>query len=391
MLLLTLHNMLYMLALAIASGFAGAYLLRLGVPLPLTILLYAGFLLLRFGLRLFVVGIACKVGFRRTIMIGVAVLSLQYLPLMWADNPWWLMGWLVCMSFGEAMYWPTFHAAVAVAGQQEKRGRQLGLRAALNSLSAVLGPLAGGFIMSGFGPDAGFGLGALVMVLSLLPLVIAPEFSAGKVPSLRESFQGMDRIGLLLFLIDGWMSAGWLSIWAIEYFVLLGSRYEAFGIANAAAGLVGFVVSLIGGHRIDRRRGDMRQLLWVSGALSLGIVLRAVSCWWPWAGTIANLSGAAVLGAYTPVLMSALYDRAKQSDGAFRFHLAIEGAWDVGGVAGHVVGAAIAWCWPQMMTLAILPALPGVVAFIVCMRQAHGHGQVQQDDPARTVAAPLSI
>lgn len=368
MTLLAIHNAMFMLAFSTAGGFVGGYLIRTGIALPVVILLYATFFLLRLILRMLAFGIVRRLGLRRTMIAALAVIALQYVPLLHADRPVWLIAWLVCMSLGEVMYWPIYHSAVAMSGDSARRGRQLGLRSALISAAAVLGPLLGAVLIANFGPGADFIIGATTVLLAIIPIIRCGEFQAGTIPGAMESLRGADRLSFLLFLIDGWMSSGYMTVWAITYFVLIGARYEAFGMANAAAGLIGCVVSLIGGRWIDRRRHGQGQILAVCAALLLIIAIQAASCWSPVAATVANLSVVAVTGAYVPLLMSSVYERAKRSPAIFRFHLALEAAWDIGGTASIATSALIAWLCPAAYTLAVLPAGLGVVAFALCIR-----------------------
>jgi MFS family permease len=371
--LLTYHNSTYMLASSLASGFVGAFLLRDGISLPVVLLLYAATYLVRYIFRLSVLPVVRRAGFRSSIMLGMGIIALQYLPLAWADKPRWLALWILCRALGEAIYWPAYHAAVAVAGSVEKRGRDLGLRAALTAIGSILGPLAGGFMIATLGSASTFVTGFVISALAIVPVLFCREFAAGRVPGVRETLGDVDALGFAMFFTDGWMSAGWLIMWPLIYFLILGSHYETFGMANAAAGLVGLVVSLVGGRWIDRRRHDSWQLAWVCVALVGSIMLRATASWWPLGGTIANLSGCAMSSAYLPLIMSAMYDRAKRSPNAFQFHLAIEGAWDSGSMTGLLVGAALAWAAIGRVSLVVLPALFGVVSFAYCMRRERHH------------------
>src|SRR4051812_25374496 len=98
-------------------------------------------------------------------------------------------------------------------------------------------------------------------------------------------------------------------------FLALGSAYESFGAANAAAGLVGASAGFVCGRAIDRGARD-RFLPFVCCALALSFALRAFASWSPLAGTAAHASGAAVMCLYVPLLMSVIYDQAKQSGAA---------------------------------------------------------------------------
>ena len=83
-------------------------------------------------------------------------------------------------------------------------------------------------------------------------------------------------------------------------------------------------------------------LLSVSLCLAASFIFRASASWSVVAALIANATGAAVMAIYTTVLMSMIYDRAKNSGAAFRFHFVAEGGWDAGAALGCLAGAAVA-------------------------------------------------
>ncbi len=72
---------------------------------------------------------------------------------------------------------------------------------------------------------------------------------------------------------------------------------------------------------------------------------------------------------YTTVLMTMIYDRAKSSGAAFRFHFAAEGGWDAGAALGCLAGAAVAMMTDKV-SLATLPAAAGLVLMFYCVRKA---------------------
>lgn len=364
--LLTLHYALFQMSVALAGGFVGAYLIKLGFSLPAALIAYAGLLTARFGLRLVSLGIVRRLGYRGAMVLGAALIAVQFFPLMRADEPLWLLAWLGIVSLAESLYWPVYHSAAAVTGEEASRGRELGVRTALGALIGVVGPLLGGVLLERFGPAVDFSIAASLSLLSVAPLLLLKAIPAGPVPTMRASMHGIDRLGIATFAADGWMASGLALAWPMVLFTALGSHFEAFGVANAAAGLVGVVAGLTCGRAIDRGRRD-RYLHLVCGALVLGFILRACASWSPVAATIANASGAAIAGLYVPVLMSAVYDRAKRSGAAYRFHFAAEAGWDAGAAAGCVLGAIVAW-YTTVPSLAVLPALLGVWAVHRCVQ-----------------------
>jgi hypothetical protein len=64
---------------------------------------------------------------------------MQFLPLMRADDPSWLIAWIATFSLADSLYWPVYHSACAVICTDGSRGRELGLRTAIGAWSASSG------------------------------------------------------------------------------------------------------------------------------------------------------------------------------------------------------------------------------------------------------------
>ena len=364
--LLTIHSMLWSLAMSLASGFVGAYLLRLGFSLATTIVLYAALLGVRFAMRMVMLPIIRRIGMRKAMLLGASIAALQFLPLIRADNPGWLAVWIILVSAGECLYWPIYHAANAVCGGGGRRGRQIALRQLAGTVISVIGPLAGGLVLTCIGPGAEFGIATVFCLLSTAPFLCMHEIDLGAVPTVRRSWRVADPVGLWAFAADGWMCAGTGFAWPLILFSSLGSSYSALGWASSAAGIAGAAAGLAGGFSIDHgyrsalSRGVMLALL-------AGIVLRVIAGWVPSAAFAANVFGAAVGGVYYPVLMSVVYDRAKRSGSAYQFHLSTEAGWDTGAILGCLATAAVVHSGVTV-TLAVLPAALGVAVIHRCVR-----------------------
>lgn len=365
--LLTLHAALFGLSTAMAGGFAGAYLLTLGFSLPAALAAYGALLVLRFGLRGLAIAIVRRVGMAGALRLGVLIGAVEFLPLLAADSALGLLAWILLVSLAEAIYWPVFHATtVTTVAGDDSLGRQVAERTMVSAVVAVAGPLAGGLLLAGLGEAAGFGIAALVGLLSILPVARLGRVEAGPVPRLGEVLRGMDRRGVAIFAADGWISSGLAFVWPMVMFAAMGSSYQAFGFANAAAGLVGAAVSPWCGRAIDRGQRD-RTLVLVCAALVASFALRAAAAWSPLAAALANVTGAAICGLYGPVLYSALYARARRSGAPYRFHLAAEAGWDCGAACGLFVAAGVA-ALVSVPALAVLPASLGIGALYLCIR-----------------------
>lgn len=364
--LLTVHCVLWSLAMSLASGFVGAYLLRLGFSMAVTITLYAVLLGARFSMRALMLPVIRRLGLRKAMLLGTGIAALQFLPLIRADELVWMAVWILILSAGECIYWPICHAANAVCGGGGRRGRQLAFRQVASTVISVIGPVAGGIVLTRIGPTMEFSIATAVCLLSTAPLFWFGDIDLGAVPTIRRSLSVADPVGLCAFAADGWMCAGVGFAWPLILFSTLGSAYDRLGWASGVAGVAGALAGLAAGIIIDR--GHRRRLSrGVSVALLIGIALRVASGWAPWAAFAANAMGAAVGGLYYPVLMSMVYDRAKRSGSAYQFHLSTEAGWDAGAILGCLVTAAVVWSGVPV-TLSVLPAALGVLVIHRCVR-----------------------
>jgi MFS family permease len=364
--LLTTHYGLYQFSTAMAGAFAGAYLLRMGFSLAQTLAAFAGLLAVRFMARSLSVPLVRLVGIKGATILGALIVAAQFFPLARASEPLWLLIWLATFALGESLYWPSYHAMAAMTGSGASRGRELGWRHAVAAFVYVVGPLIGGVLLERFGAQVNFALAAVTTLLSAAPLFFMHKIDAGEISTPRLSFREIDRRGVLAFAADGFMCAGLAFAWPMALFIILGSGYESFGIANAAAGLAGALASLIVGHVIDRGNRE-RALIVVSLCLAASFAFRAGASWSPLAAFLAHASGAAVMAVYTTVLMTMIYDRAKNSGAAFRFHFAAEGGWDAGAALGCLAGAGVALL-TEHVSLVTLPAAAGIVLMYLCVR-----------------------
>ena len=265
--LFTAHFTLHQAASALAGAFIGAYLLRSGLTLPAALMVYAGLYAGRVGMRVAVLPLVRRLGYRGALAAGAALGVLQFPPLLLADNHLWLAVWVATLSLAEATYWPVFHATAVVLGEEGKRGREIAGRQVIGLGVSVVGPLLGGWLLGTFGPAVDFGVAASLAVLSTVPLALLREVQAGPVPTARESLRGADPIGTLAFAADGWICAGLGIAWPMVLFQSLGAHYEALGAVAAASAVVGAAGGVLCGRCIDRG-GRERIVPWAALALA---------------------------------------------------------------------------------------------------------------------------
>jgi len=366
--LLNLHYGIHALALSGGGAFFAAFLLRADVPAPDVLAALALILAGRFMIRPLLLAPARRFGLRPLVIAGTVLTGLQYPVLAEVHGVGWeLLAWCAISSVGDTVYWTCYHAYFASLGDTAHRGHQIGAREAIAAIVGIVAPLATGWTLTTFGARAAFDATAVVLLLAALPLLGTPNVAvADEAPGvLRAAIPG-----ILMFAADGWTAAGFYFVWQIALFLALGESYTAYGGAMALAALAGAVIGLALGRFIDAGHGG-RAVWLAAGSLALVIVLRAASSADPVLAVIANAAGALVVALYVPTVMTAVYNQAKGSPCAMRFHIATEGGWDAGGAAGCIVVAALLWAGAPIW-LGILLSLLGTAAIFVLLRRYYG-------------------
>ena len=275
-----------------------------------------------------------------------------------------LFAFCAVASIGDTFYWTAYHAYFASLGDTHHRGHQIGLREAVVALVGIVSPLLTAWALVAWGPRIAFGISAAIQVGAALPLFFTPNVAVAKhVPG---AFKAGLR-GTVLFIADGWIGACYVFVWQLALFLSLGESYMSYGGALAIAALVGAVGGLWLGRHIDAGHGT-RAVWMTAGIFALTILLRGGAVGHPAVAVVANALGALVAAIYTPTLMTAVYNLAKASPCALRFHVATEGGWDAGGSLGCLVAALLIYMSVPMGAVICL-ALLGLAASSILLKR----------------------
>jgi DHA1 family inner membrane transport protein len=124
---------------------------------------------------------------------------------------------------------------------------------------------------------------------------------------------------------------------------------------------------LLLGRHIDAGHGN--RAVWLAyGGLAFVAVLRAAAHGHAAVAVAANALGSLEACLYIPTLMTAVYNQAKIAPCTLRFHMAAEGAWDVGGASGCLVAAVIV-ALGAPLSAGILLSLIGTVGGFFLLRR----------------------
>jgi DHA1 family inner membrane transport protein len=335
---INLHSGIHALAQGLGAMFVLVFLLRSGVAVPMALCAMALIFATRFVVRPAILLAATRVGLKPLSISGTLLSALQY-PLLalvqGVDGT--LVAYCLFSALGEAIYWTSHHAYMSLLGDTEHRGQQISAGFALATLAGIVAPLVGAWMLLHAGPRLAFGAAAAVQALAALPLLALPNFRIA--PSAAGAFRA-SLPGVALFLSDGWMGVSLAFVWPIALFLSLDSSLSAYGGAVALAAVVGAGSGLLLGRHIDAGHGR-RAVALAYGLISTTLILRSLSVETAWLAVTAHALGAlggAVLG---PTQMTPVYNLAKLSPCALRFHIAAEGGWDLGCCCGCLVAASL--------------------------------------------------
>jgi MFS family permease len=362
---INLHYGIYALATASGGTFLLVFLLRVGLTAPEALLTSVAFVAGRFAVRPFVLPLAKRFGLKAMVIFGTFMLALQY-PLSAGVSglDWALFARNAVAAIGEAFYWTCFHAYFASLGDSEHRGHQIGAREALAQGIAIVAPLLGAWALESFGPQWMFPAVGIVQALAILPLLGLPDVAVKR--EAPGAFRGA-RAGALIFVVHGWFTAGFIVVWQVGLFVALGTSFSAYGGAMALAALAGAAGGLLLGKRLDGGHGAYA-VLFVFGGMIAATVVRAASLGSPEAAVAANAFGVFAMCFYVPTLMTAVYNLSKVSPCSLRFHMAAEGAWDIGYCAAVLLCVAFLAGGLAIGT-GVLLAVPALAALGVMLRR----------------------
>ena len=362
--LINLHYAFQALAQGSGGVFLLVFLLRAGLSVPETLLALAATVVVRFAARTMVLPFAKRFGLKRTLIFGCFVLASQY-PLSAGIHglDMSLVARCLASGIGEAFYWSSFHAYFASVGDSAHRGHQISAREAFAAIIGIGAPLFGAWSLQALGPEITFSLIGAVQAAGAIPLLGAPDVAIKQdAPAGSEPI----RLGVNLYIANGWFSATFVLIWQIALFVSLSESLSVFGGTMALAALAGAAGALVLGRGIDAGHGA-HFVLFVFGAVMVAALLRAASLSTPELAIATNALGAFVICFYVPTLMAAVYNLAKASPCSLRFHIATENGWDIGCFSASLLAATLVYAGVPLPWIIVL-TIPSTIAQIILLR-----------------------
>jgi MFS family permease len=182
-----------------------------------------------------------QVGARRMFSAGLLVVLLASAATPFVPGFWWLVGLRVVQAFGTSTAYPAALVLIRAATPADRAPTAgLGAVTVANSTSAALGPVLGGFLVSGAGWQAVFLVNVPICLVGLVLSRRLPAQRADQTPAARRVLAELDLPGVVLFsatmvtLLLGVLSFtrtphAWLLVVAVAAAVALVLRERSVG------------------------------------------------------------------------------------------------------------------------------------------------------------------
>jgi hypothetical protein len=299
-----------------------------------------------------------KIGFKWSMLSGSILLAIALILLEQSqNNPALVYLAALVVPFSGLLYWISYHL-LFMQNSEKEYGKRAGWLTILTSWSAVLGPIAGGLLISFFGFGSLFVWGIVLIVLSIVPVwLLEPdnlkwEFHLSRFWSkLGNNWFRRDLIahvgrGIEEILLE--------FFWPVFLITLLGGSHLQLGVYKTLVLAASSILLYFIGHKID--------INWPRRNIILGILVLGV--FWIVRGYLKNqtfllgldiLDGLVALAVFFPFSVYA-YHRAKHSDGPL-YLTEKEASLSLGRAFAAILVGVFFWMglgWQHMVWIGVL-------------------------------------
>lgn len=196
-----------------------------------------------------------KLGYEHSIFYSQFFLIAYYISLF-AITQWSCFFYIAPVAYAiqKCLYWPAYHADMAIFSTDKQRGREVGGLETLSIIAYVIGPLIGGIVLKLTGFGVLFAIASALFIFSALPLLRIREIHSRQKFTYGEVFKKLidkeHRRNFFAFLGFGEELIA-ATVWPIFIYIIL-KDYLEIGSLIAGATLITSLLVLYLGKISDR-------------------------------------------------------------------------------------------------------------------------------------------
>lgn len=338
---LLLTRMLSSMSLSIVGIFLPIYLLELGKSLLFVIVYFLIFYIVKYIHHYFFVPLTIhKIGLKHAMSTSFLLYSLSYLLLSkLLANDVAIVVSVIVLPFAEAIRWDTQHLDMLLFTSRKNEGVQVGVAHAIDMMGQVAGPLLAGFLTYIYGAEFTLLLGAVLLVLSSLPLFITKEVPNIKIEPKHLSAEKKKapinaRVANFASNFEGNIS---FLIWPIFIYFLFENNFAAVGAFFSAGFFVSALITIFLSRLGDQDQRNRDRLALIAAwwrSLTHIVRLFAVN---PLIAITANTSGEIASSVKSASFGVRFYDYGKEAAGKLQYVRSMELSADIGKAAGWLL------------------------------------------------------
>jgi len=269
---------LYSLGTGMVLLFIPIYLFKLQGLWLLTLWLMlsqmADFLMIKINARA-----VANLGFKKSVILGQILWAVGLCFLFLSkNNLWFLIPAGIITEIAQDCFWISNHMLFLMT-PAKKFGSDMSMMEIICMWSGVLGPILGGFFVTGSGFGEVFGIGAILMLLAAIPVLILEPDNLHWDFHLRHYWE---KIGdhwftkdLTAFLGYGMEDAMYNYFWPVFLLVILKNSYTDLGLYKTVILAVTSSIEWVVGKRIDKG-GVHKYMIWGTGVLMFFWIMRGL-------------------------------------------------------------------------------------------------------------------
>ncbi len=213
-----------------------------------------------------------KFGFRRALKISIFISVLFYLGFYYLnqDNLFYIIPVsIILFALRNFLYWIPFNVDFAKFADDQDRGKTMGLLEIVLSITGTIAPLVAGFIIGKLGFNFLFLLGAIIFVMSFIPLFKLPrtkeKFSWSVSKTIRKIFDKKNKTAALTFFSEGAEGVIFVVVWPIFVFQILKGNYLEVGFISTVTVLIVIIAQFFVGKKSDGSAKSKKNLVKYGG------------------------------------------------------------------------------------------------------------------------------